>query len=210
LTELGFEALDYLDGVIGGERHGIWDFTWVAHQRFAPLSYASLYVWSGADHMYTAQIWARLEGGRVEERSLVQQMVGLTDPADSDAHRMLVDALRLAATRAVQLTERVPPEYRDDINTEELRRAGRKADRVAAAGLGVEPRLPFGEVLELVDRVLTSDVERVWTNQDILRTLLESGYTTDRADVNTALSELTAADRVRRISRGRYTKRGLA
>jgi hypothetical protein len=201
---MGFDPLDELGGIVGGDRHGIWDYTWVAHRRFAPLAYASLYVWDGPNKTHSAQVWARLEGGHMDERSLLRHLDRLRDPPSANVHAQLVGALYGAAHRALRMTEQRPPPYVDEEMMAELRYAWRGAPKVA----GLEPRLPYRRVVDLVERILASDPDRVWTNQEVLRALLERGHTTDRADVNSALSDLASSGRIERVARGKYTIRG--
>ena len=81
MTERGFRPLDRLDGRLGGERHGVWDITWIATPLLAPTCYASLYGWSGVQAEVAGmffQVWAGIERPD-ESRSLVTQIHALVD-----------------------------------------------------------------------------------------------------------------------------------
>jgi hypothetical protein len=199
LQERGFEPLDELNGRIGGERHGIWDWTWIATRRFAPPAYACLYAWRSAED-WTAEVWARIEDEHAE-RSLVRHLDRVSDPASLDDHQLLLGSLEAAAGRALRLVERRPPTRDETVVATELE----KLETLSPAAFGLEPRLRYGATVELVHDVLASTPGRVWTNQEVLRELLTLGHGTDRADVNNALSDLTKTGRARRISWGHYS-----
>ena len=102
LTESGFEALDALNGVIGGERYGVWDFTWVAHRAYG-LCFASMFAWNVESGAYTAQVWAHCASADSLHRSLVLDVPRLKDPPSTDHHDRILKALLDAANRSVRL-----------------------------------------------------------------------------------------------------------
>lgn len=202
LTERGFEALDKLNGVIGGDRHGVWDFSWVSHRLHAALCYASLYAWSTSNELYTVEVWARSEGDLRDVRSLVVHLEDIRDTPQSNHYVEILDALRTAASRALRLNEMQPGSFSEFVAPQE--EYDIEASPSEALRLALAPRIPFSELVEVVWEVLNAWPDRVWTNREALLEVLKRGYVTDRADINSALAELAESGRAHRYSRGHY------
>jgi hypothetical protein len=202
LTERGFEALDELNGVIGGDRHGVWDFTWISHRLYPPLCYASMYAWGTSDGVYTVEVWARSQHDLRDGRSLVAHLEDVRDTPQSDHYAEILSALRTAASRALRLNEMQPRSFSEFVTPSE--EYGDDSASSEALQIALAPRVPFAELMEIMWEIMNSRPESVWTNRQLLLEALQRGYVTDRADVNSALAELADSGRAHRYSRGHY------
>jgi hypothetical protein len=204
LSELGFVPLDSRDGQLGGDRHGVWDYSWISYRVFAPHSFVSLLSWPANEGVVT-EVWARVDAPATNDRSLVLRLHLQADGPDERQDDELVAALLEAAQRAPRLGDQRPRLVHFEQGPEsERQETFSVTPELLAAGLA-EVRAPYAETLARVERLLSDGPRRMWTNQQVLRQLLASGFLTDRADVNSALSELAGAGRARRHGRGRYS-----
>jgi hypothetical protein len=201
LTERGYQPLDALNGRIGVSDHGVWDFTWVAHRRFGPLCYASLFAWPAGGNRYTVEVWARLEGTLPNADSLVAHADDLRDPPSRSRIVALREALQVAATRALRLSDLQTPQFLEQ-RVEDY--AEPTYEAFTGAGL---VRIPYPSLIEIVADVVSSEPQHLWTNQEVLSSVLQRGFPTDRADINTVLAGLAEVGRLERVSRGHYRAR---
>ena len=207
LTELDFKPLDELNGRMGGERHGVWDWTWVNHRRLAPACFASLYGFPIARDTFDAEVWARLGSNGVAERSLVRRYEELPPDLDGELASSILSSIFEAARRAFYLEPTVSKAYEvEDPDVARLVREG--AISLDAALASQLSRAPYPETVREVLHLLADSPEREWQNREILGALLQAGHATDRAAVNAALSDLAGSGRIHRITRGRYRGTG--
>jgi hypothetical protein len=195
LGEVGYVPLDVWDGEIGGERHGVFDHTWISRHPDGRHCFASLFVSpTQADSAFSAEVWAALEKGTISPQTLVIRVDHVALDPDDDLESRLQFALLEAARRAEQM--RSADKAQTDVTE----------DRAAARGLSIE-RVPYQLTVAATRELFAREPDREWRNRDVLRALLDQEFTTDRAAVNAALAELAWQGAIERVRRGRYRGR---
>src|SRR5262245_28276021 len=103
LLEMGYEPLDEREGRLGGERHGVWDWTWVSHRRLAAACLASVYAVPARNDFFDTEVWAHLASDGATDRSLVRRFLDLPGKPDADLADQLAGAVTEAGRRAFYL-----------------------------------------------------------------------------------------------------------
>jgi hypothetical protein len=192
LEEVGYRPLDQFDGLIGGDRHGVYDHTWVSLNSDGRHCFTSLFItpeFNGA--LSPAEVWAAVENGADSPRSLVLHFSNIVGDPDAEVETRLRLALLEGVRRAEQMRTALDAEY--------------LAERPEAART-IE-RAPYQLTVAAVRAVFESEPEREWRNRDVLEALLGQEFMTDRAAVNAALADLAWRGVIERIRRGRYRAR---
>lgn len=194
LERAGLRPLDVWRDAIGGDRHGIYDYTWVSPHPDGRHCYASLFISHGGGEGSPefAEVWGAVEEGPRSPTTLVLHLEPMFSDAVWDLELRLQVAMLEAARRA------------------ELLRRADAAERAKAdprapwpKWLGME-RAPYRVTVAAVGALFEQEPERIWRNSEVLTALLERDFRTDRTHVNAALSLLYRVGVIRRVRRGAY------
>jgi hypothetical protein len=192
LADVGYKPLDVWQNDLGGDRHGVFDYTWVAPHKDGRHCYASLYIEHAAngDSSPWAEVWGALETGVDSPRSLVVHLDSLSSDLLPDTELRLRVAMIEAARRADLMRS-----VADSPMTVE------RSGQPSWSGL---ERAPYSHTVAATAALFERQPERKWRNREVLAALLELEFRTDRADVNAALSDLVELGTIRRLQRGVY------
>lgn len=193
LLDRQFEPLDAWEGKIGGDRYGVYDHTWISPRQDGHHLYASLFIGERETQPpFIAEVWAAVEYGSASPRSMVLRSAPFYEP-----NRELEAQLQHAMVDAVERAKRLSNGSFEDLPPNE-----------SSARLRPDPlaRAPQAETTNAVYALFFEQPEREWRNRDVLRTLIEREFPTDRASVNAALADLAYQGYILRLGRGRYVR----
>jgi hypothetical protein len=209
LSAKGFAALDLKDGRLGGERHGLWDWTWTKPWHRSGACFVSIFARQADRNRYDLEIHA----GASKDRRYGDVLTAFFALIPDQARAQTRPPWQLEALREVNRGAKRATEFPAGLLTEQRTVEsvyGEEGELFDIAAL-VAPMYPNqAELFEPILELFRSSGELALRNADVLHALLDRRLPADRASVNAVLSALARRGDLHRLKRGLYIAGGRA